>query len=136
MPNHLQSDMPQCYECYPTLTQTSWTLSVGSCNDSNPCTYPDTCSNGDCIGTLSCYSQCGKKTPSKLWVTLVEHCYEGGVCKRNKDACLIQQHCYTSGDANPQVPSQICLPSVDNTYWVGTERVDKVHTMIFSVKIP
>ena len=103
-------DDNQCTDdgCSPVTLECEYEFNDASCDDGNPCTVVDSCSNGDCLGTLkdcndgnqctldSCADgtcinevQNGVSCDDGLECSIGDHC-ENGTCVADESGCVCE----------------------------------------------
>ncbi len=107
-----------CQACQPGTSQTSWTNIGGDCDDGQPCTHSDSCSNGVCAG--SAYLCNDNKTCTS------DACDGLGGCDFtiNSGHCLINDACRSPGALNPSNECQKCDGALSSTAWSGVDAGD------------
>ncbi|NUN14994.1 MAG: hypothetical protein HUU55_15300 [Myxococcales bacterium] len=82
------------------------------CDDNNPCTSDDVCSDGSCAGTPY---RCDDGI-----VCTMDACDGDGGCLHDVvgGACLINTVCYEDGAPNPQNPCLLCVAPISQSTWV------------------
>ncbi|HBG28855.1 MAG: hypothetical protein A2Y10_00600 [Planctomycetes bacterium GWF2_41_51] len=100
----------QCQSCIPSISKTTWSNSMNSCNDGDSCTRNDVCSNGTCGGTPF--------TCNDGLTCTTDICNGNGSCTYNIQSgkCLINGVCYNRYAVNPANPCQECRDDWGSQY--------------------
>jgi hypothetical protein len=105
-----------CAICSPKVANDEWSEMPGGvpCDDTDLCTSPDQCQQGDCIGQpLDC--------TDNLECTVDECEAESGKCSNTRDAnwCIIDMLCVASGDGKvgKDVECSVCDPESAPLVW-------------------
>ena len=101
-----------CESCDPTSSTSAWTvIASGSCDDKNPCTKTDTCSNGTCKGT---YYSCDDQKSCT-----VDTCDGKGGCSNALASgnCMIGGTCYADGATHPTESCYVCDTTYSTSRW-------------------
>lgn len=111
-----------CRVCDPTQSTSAWSGNTGNvCNDANPCTAPDVCKLGACLGTAySCNDELVCTTDFCDGLGGCQHFAVPGYCK-------IGGACPSNGDTNPSNGCQLCQSAVNPGGWTnasGTSCID------------
>ena len=112
-----------CLKCIPEVSDDAGTVgnskkwsaaNGGYCDDNDPCTKDDTCSNGQCRGTSF-----GSKCSDNLSCTQ-DLCDGKGACLGNtlkKDWCLINGECFKDGAKHPGGSCFFCDVKTSQKNW-------------------
>ena len=102
-----------CQVCRPSVSSSSWTYVGGDCDDGDPCTRNDSCSNGICAGeSFSCNDN----------RSCTDDTCDGQGCNFEVIAgnCLIDGTCLADQTLDPTNPCRICDASaVPPTSWTN-----------------
>ena len=105
-----QHSLPDVYQADTGVdiqeTQASGCLEGKECDDYDPCTYGDRCTNGVCKGTA--YS-CNSSKPC-----VIGQCLGNGDCRYTvkHGYCLIDSQCVKAGTVSPDNQCMACVPEV------------------------
>jgi len=111
----VQDPTNACVACKPGTAVDGWTPIGGDCDDGEPCSFGDSCSNGGCTGqSYSCSD--GKSCTDDV-------CDGLGGCTYQllPSRCLIAGVCFTTNTLNPTNECELCDPAEDTTHWSGAQ---------------
>ena len=98
-----------------TIEETTICVNGSRCDDHDPCTYNDRCSNGVCKGqTYSCSSTKG---------CIIGICLGDGTCKYaiKPHYCLINNVCYKEGQPDPNNQCKSCVPQMSQYFFTNDD---------------
>lgn len=109
--------MSPCLVCQPALSKTTWSNAANTvaCDDGDPCSEDDRCSDGTCAGggAPDCADGLACTTDSCVVVGDLFSC----VHTTDPGTCLIGGTCFEDGASLVDIPCRVCAASEDQEGW-------------------